>query len=88
MKSLTKKELKTLRGWVDAHRMPVEDQEPEDCVCGLVDPCKHHADRQSTYASQLPPQTMARLLEEIENLRAQNKRLCAEIRGFRRRVVM
>jgi len=68
VKPLTKSGLRALHGWVEAHKMPVEEQEPKDCVCGLLEICKHHSDRQRTYASQLPPKTMARLLFMIAQL--------------------
>lgn len=67
MKPLTKSGLKALHGWVKAHAMP-EGLEIEDCCCGLLEICKHHADRQETYASQLPPKTMARLLFMVAQL--------------------
>lgn len=87
MKTLTKKELKALHGWVEAQTMP-EGLEIEGCCCDLVEPCKHHAGRQRTYASALPPKTMARLLDEIESLRSQNKLMREEVHRFRARIVM
>lgn len=79
MKSLTKKELKELHGWVKA-------QSPYDgCCCDLLEICKHHSDRQETYANQLPPKTMLRLLNEMESLQEQNKLMRVEIRRFRAR---
>lgn len=79
---MTRKELKTLHGWVKAHRMP-KGLEIKDCVCDLVKPCNHHAYRQRIYASQIPPQTMARLLDEIERLRDHNKVVVKELRLLR-----
>ena len=87
MKDLTKKELKVLRAWVKSHADYTGDMH-DGCCCSLVGICKHHADRQNTYAKQLPPQTMRRLLDENESLREQNERLKDEIRRFRSRVVM
>ena len=87
MKSLTNKDLKTLRAWVKSHAN-YDGNMIEDCCCTLVGICKHHADRQKTYAGALPPQTMARLLGETERVHDQNKLLRAEIRRFRSQVVM
>jgi len=87
VKPLTKSGLRALHGWVNAHAMP-EGLEIEDCCCGLLEICKHHSDRQQIYASQLPPETMARLLAEVESLRGQNKLMRDEVRRLRARVVM
>lgn len=82
MKKPTKKEIKLLREWVQAHADYTGDMH-DGCCCGFMDICKHHNDRQKTYAKPLPPRTMARLLDENKNLREQNERLKKEIRVFR-----
>ena len=64
MSPLTEQDLKTLHRWVKAHAT-YDGNMIEDCCCGLVTICKHHADRQETYAKALPPQTMARLLSMV-----------------------
>ena len=85
--NLGKDEIKALHGWVDAHKMPVKEQEPVGCACSIVESCKHHAHRQSVYAGSMPPATVERLLLLFEQSReyvgggvlAEGRRLYAEM---------
>lgn len=70
MKVLTEEELKALRDWVDAQKVPLE---PKGCACSLVRLCMYHAGRQKTHASALPPRTVERLLYNA----SQSKKACA-----------